>query len=362
MEKYLSILLLVGLVRCQSSTVASSCAATLSSHASPSVAPGYVARLVANDLNTPRGIKFDSQGNLLVVESGTGITALKIKDDGNGCLSSPSRSTVIDDESLNHGIEISPDGGTLYASNSGSAYSWDYNANTQRNTSAPTTLVTGMINSDHTTRTLLLSRSAPGLLLISRGSTSNIDPLASRVGTGHSQIKAFNITDVSSPYDFTDDGLMLGWGLRNDVGMAEHPTTGGIYSVENSVDEMHRNGVDIHQTNPGEELNFLGYLDGTESSNQGRNFGYPECYSAWNVGTIPNFDGKVGQQFAIGNVTARDDEACSEAKRQKPRLVFHPHMAPLDIKFNDEGTVAWVTFHGSWNSDPPVGESLSVYD
>lgn len=33
-----------------------------------------------------------------------------------------------------------------------------------------------------------------------------------------------------------------------------------------------------------------------------------------------------------------------------PRLgiSFDAHMAPLDIKFNTNGTVAWVTMHGSW--------------
>ena len=101
---------------------------------------------------------------------------------------------------------------------------------------------------------------------------------------------------------------------------------------------MTRNGQDIHDTNPAEELNFLGYLNGTQSSNQGRNFGYPECYTAWDVGTIPDFSGVVGQQFAIGDLSAtNNDSMCSEAERQAPRLGFHPHMAPLDILFNDAG-------------------------
>lgn len=345
------------LVKAQTS-VASSCSSTLQSSATPSVAPGYVARLVANNLNTPRGIAFDSEDNLLVVESGSGITALRIRDDGGGCFSSPSRSTVVNDSSLNHGITLSENGNTLYASSPESAYSWDYSASSRSTTSDSTTLVTNMTNSDHTTRTLLLSRSAPGLLVVTRGSTSNIDVLASDISTGHSQIKAFNLTNMTSqPYDFTSDGLLLAWGVRNDVGIDEEPITGGIYSVENSVDEMHRNGVDIHQTNPAEELNFLGYLNGTASPNQGANFGYPECYTAWDVSTIPQFDGKVGEQFVIGNLNGSyDDSLCAPSRRQPPRLPFHPHMAPLDILFNDAGTAAWVSFHGSWDSNPPVGQ------
>lgn len=204
----------------------------------------------------------------------------------------------------------------------------------------------------------MLSKFAPDLMVVCRGSTANIDPIAENIDSGHSEIKAFNLTNMtSSPYKFDSDGWLLGWGLRNDVGIDEHPVTGGLYSVENSVDQMHRNGVDIHDTNPAEELNFLGYLNGTKSSNQGRNFGYPECYTAWNVSTIPQFNGKTGQQFAIGDLSKTNTDAkCSEAHKQKARLPFHPHMAPLDILFNDAGTSAWITFHGSWDSDPPVGK------
>jgi glucose/arabinose dehydrogenase len=158
-----------------------------------------------------------------------------------------------------------------------------------------------MDGSDHTSRTLLLSKKAPGLMVINRGSNSNIDPEASSITTGHSQVKAFNLTNATDgPYDFNTDGLLLGWGLRNDVGMDEEPLHGGIYSVENSADQISRDGVDIHRDNPAEELNFLGYLNGTSSANQGRNFGYPECFTAWNTSAIPRFAGTVGQQFAIG--------------------------------------------------------------
>ena len=112
-----------------------------------------------------------------------------------------------------------------------------------------------MENSDHTTRTLLASQKAPGLLLVSRGSTSNVDLEAESLESGHSQIKAFDTSNMTdNAYDFNRDGLRLGWGLRNSVGVAEHPITGGIYSVENSVDEIMREGKDVHQDNPGEEM------------------------------------------------------------------------------------------------------------
>ncbi|KAK0878337.1 hypothetical protein LTR87_007875 [Friedmanniomyces endolithicus] len=363
---YTAATLLTGAAAASSSTtaVAASCSSTLTaSYAAPSVASGYVARLVANNLTKPRGIKFDSNGALLVVEQDVGITALTLADAGQGCLSVASRKTVINDTTLNHGIELSSDAATLYASSPEAVYSWAYSPQSQTNTLSPKLLVSNMTTSDHTTRTLLLPQHAPGLLVVTRGSTANIDPLAEDITTGHSQIKAFNLTNQTSAYDFDTAGLLLGWGLRNDVGIAEEPLSGGLYSVENSVDQMSRLGVDIHENNPGEEMNFLGFLNGTYSPNQGRNFGYPECYAAWNVSAIPEFNGTVGMQFAIGSLNSTDnDTTCDAANRQAPRLTFQAHMAPLDILFNSEGTAAWVTFHGSWDRTDPVGYKLSVVE
>jgi len=201
--------------------------------------------------------------------------------------------------------------------------------------------------------------------VVTRGSTSNIDFAAASLSSGHSQIKVFNLTNATTtPYDFDADGVRLGWGLRNDVGVAEHPQSGGLYSVENSADQITRMGVDVHQDNPAEEMNFLGYLNGTEYAPQGGNFGYPWCFSAWGVQELPdNGNLSVGSQFAIdassdSNNENRTDAYCAE---QLPaRLVFQAHMAPLDIKFTSDGTEGWVTFHGSWDRTAPVGYKMSV--
>lgn len=92
-----------------------------------------------------------------------------------------------------------------------------------------------------------MSQKEPGMLVISRGSDSNIDLEAETLSSGHSQIRAFNVANLtasSPPYDFTTAGRLLGWGLRNSVGVAEEPLTGGIYSVENSADQIQRAGVE----------------------------------------------------------------------------------------------------------------------
>ncbi|KIW26523.1 uncharacterized protein PV07_09610 [Cladophialophora immunda] len=346
----------------QSSSI---CGPSPSGSINPSLASGYRMQVVATGLSKPRGILLDKAGNLMVVEQGRGvISAHTLNEDSAGCVSLGTSSDITSPLGLNHGIELSGDGKTLYASSSDQVFAWQY-SQSSRTVSNRTVLVTNMAGSDHTTRTLLLSKKAPGLLVVTRGSTSNIDFAAASLSSGHSQIKAFNLTNqTGTPYNFDTSGLRLGWGLRNDVGIAEHPVSGGVFSVENSADQITRMGVDVHQDNPAEEMNFLGYLNGTQYAPQGGNFGYPWCFSAWGVQDLPDNDNlTVGSQFAIdaspdSNNENRTDVYCAE---QLPaRLVFQAHMAPLDIKFNNSGTEAWITFHGSWDRDTPTGYKLSV--
>lgn len=341
----------------------SSCSSTLTPTHSikPSIASGYRAALVATGLTDPRSIEFDSAGNLLVVQAGAGIESLQLQDDGGICVSVKSKKTLVQASALNHGLALSQDGRTLYASSAEAAYSWQYDSAGSTLSNTNMSIVTGMNTDDHTTRTLLLSQKVDNMLLISRGSTSNIDPAAAMLSSGHSQIKAFNLSNITADgYSYDTDGLRLGWGLRNSVGVAEHPTTGGIYSVENSVDQATRDGEDVHEDNPGEEMNYHGFLNGTEYAPQGSNYGYPYCFAAWSPSNLPdNSNLTIGSQFAIGNMNDTiNDTYCAE--QTPPRLTFQAHMAPLDIAFNDSGNEGWVTFHGSWDRTEPSGYKVSL--
>lgn len=53
-----------------------------------------------------------------------------------------------------------------------------------------------------------------------------------------------------------------------------------------------------------------------------------------------------------------NDTFCAE--RTPPRLTFQAHMAPLDLKFNNSATEAWISFHGSWDRSDPVGYKVSM--
>jgi glucose/arabinose dehydrogenase len=220
-----------------------------------------------------------------------------------------------------------------------------------------------MNNGDHITRTLLMSQKQPGILMVSRGSSDNIDEDAGLLSSGRAQIRAFNIsnlTDTSPSYDFSTSGHLLGWGLRNSVGIAEEPQTGGIYSVENSADQVTRNGVDIHEDDPGEEMNFHGYLNGS-TDYQGGNHGYPDCFALWDT-DIPSVGSlEVGDQFTMTPNSTFNDTTCATSK-VPPKLTFQAHMAPLDIIFTPDGSQAFISFHGSWDRSVPVGHKVSIVE
>ena len=240
-------------------------------------------------------------------------------------------------------------------------FSWPYDASDPGSLSSNDrrTLVTNMTNSGHVTRTLLLSKKQPGILLVSRGSDGNEDDGAADLDSGRSQLRSFNLTALSDgddPYDYLD-GDVWGWGLRNSVGVAEDPVHGGIWSVENSVDQLERNGEDVHKDNPGEELNFHGFINGSadggiiEETGEANNYGYPLCYAIWGTENFPDLgDLETGDQFPDEESSDATDESCND-DFVSPRLSFQAHTAPLDILFRNDGSEAFISFHGSckWN-------------
>jgi len=332
-------------------------------YATPVMADGWESRLIVNGLNRPRSILFDTAGALLVVEQRTGITHLRLADGNGTCLSVQEETSLVQDSELNHGLALSNDGRTLYASTADEVYAWEYDPAGPSLSAERRTVVNGMDSGGHTSRTLMMSQKQPGVLVVSRGSDGNIDIETADITSGRSQIKAFdlnNLTADSSPYDYVSQGRLLGWGLRNSVGVAEEPMEGGIYSVENSVDQIERDGVDIHQDNPGEEMNYHGFLNAS-TEDQGGNYGYPYCFALWDTAVPNNENFSVGDQFSADQTSTSNDTFCRE-DRIAPRLTFQAHMAPLDIKFLPNGTKAFVSFHGSWDRSAPVGYKVSSLD
>jgi len=147
-------------------------------------------------------------------------------------------------------------------SSSDAVWSWDYDAAANKLTNQKT-LVTGMDQEGHSSRTILISAKHPELLYVSRGSSGNIDTIAADPASGRSTIKAYNITSVpDGGYDQASQGAMVAYGARNEVGIVED-AAGVLWGVENSADEVVRviNGVrtDVHTNNPAEKLHSCEY-------------------------------------------------------------------------------------------------------
>jgi glucose/arabinose dehydrogenase len=144
---------------------------------------------------------------------------------------------------LNHGIDVSVDGKTLFVSSltEVSSYSYDAAAGT---VGPKQVLLNKMTNGGyHLTRTMIASKKSPGLLVIQRGSDGNVDAGTATIASGRSQVRVFNISALTTsattaPLDYSTSGEVLGWGLRNSVGWGEDPTTGGIVSSVLIIDQL----------------------------------------------------------------------------------------------------------------------------
>ena len=87
----------------------------------PRFVDGIHGTVIYNGLNSPRGLRYDGDGHLLVVEPEKGIAALSENSDG---CSGWTKKALVEDGTLNHGIAIN--GTALYASAPDYVYSWTY--------------------------------------------------------------------------------------------------------------------------------------------------------------------------------------------------------------------------------------------
>jgi glucose/arabinose dehydrogenase len=180
-------------------------------------AKGWKATKVAGGLTQPRGLIFDTANHLLVIQNGLGITAHEIGPDG--CFASSK--TLVTQRNLNHGIVLSQDGKTLFASSATSVFAWNYDPATMTISGDSKVVISGMASNGHVTRTLAIPPKHPNLLIVSHGSNDNFDYPSGDIRTGRSCIKVFDTTKTPADgYDYVTGGYQMGYGLRNEVALA----------------------------------------------------------------------------------------------------------------------------------------------
>ncbi|KAK1593455.1 glucose sorbosone dehydrogenase [Colletotrichum navitas] len=329
------------------------------SYNAPQVAPGWQAQLVATGYKKPRTIHVDSKGALLVLDAAVGVYHVTFKDNGGTCLTVMESRILVNNTRLTHGMALSEDSKTLYASSVDQVLAWAYDAETGTVNAEPAVVIDNMANNDQTTRTLVMSKASRDRLVVSRGVDENFDIDALDASTGHAQVKAFDLSKSGNdPFDFNTDGKLLGWGIRNAVAVAEDPVTGNVWAMDNSIDDMTRNGVDIHDNNPGDELNLLGAV--ADEAEPG-NYGYPRCFAVWDTIIPLNDSLKVGDQFSMEQNSTMNDTRC-HSEYVAPRLTFQSHTSPVFLKFSNDGSQAFMSFRGSFNRPDPVGYALMAVE
>ncbi|KAL1895488.1 hypothetical protein Sste5346_005296 [Sporothrix stenoceras] len=334
----------------------------------PIVGEGWTAQLIASGLTSPRRLLFDSNGSLLVVEAGKGIARLTLTDHGGTCLVVADKTTIVSNTDLNHGLALSTTPSILLASTADVVYGYAYNAASGTVVGSPKTLVEGTGSSgesaDLATRSILLSQKQTLTLVVARGIDSDSDDLAAiDESAGLGVVRVFDLSSLytttstssvipDNPFEFSTASssvsTILGWGIRHAAGLAEHPVTGGIFSTENSVANATYNGVDVHMTNPGDELNYHGTLNSSVSvsSPGGSNYGYPRCFAVANATSLTGSSLSIGDQFSMTQNSTLNDTTCA-ADYTPPTLTFGIHSSPQDLLFSSDGTTAYVALHGS---------------
>ena len=331
-----------------------------SQYGNVTTAAGYQAILRLTNIRGARSLLFDDQGDLVILARGLNgiISAWSSESD------SMNRAVLVNDASLglNHGLALH--NGHIYASSDVSVYRWRYSP--RKNLGAAQIVISGIGGGGsggaplgHATRTLVFS--SDDYLYVSVGSNLNLDPGPDN----RSLVRRVLISNTTSipagGYSF--DSLQL-WasGLRNGVAMA-FDASNTLWEADNGPDQLQRAdlGVDIFNDNPAEELNRL--------DTQGAFYGYPYCWSAWNVTDIAR-----GRQFSWPSTTLDkvvDDNWCLDAANNVPPAgLIEPHASPIGSTFfsNKHGCGStpnslpcsnvgdlFIALHGSWNSNIPKG-------
>ncbi len=267
--------------------------------------PGFSIEILAPIPNA-RMLAFSPGGALVVTSTNPGKVYVIAKGQGEGRV-------LLRGLNKPHGVAFHKGAMYLAMLDRIVRYDWDEQALRASNPRVIASLPDG---GGHDTRTIVFNK---GELYASVGSSCNVcvedDP------------KRATVLEMS---DSGANEQVFARGLRNAVGLAVNPTTGTVWTTENSRDNL---GDDV----PPDEIDDLG--------RNGGDFGWPYCY---------------GDRVPDGAHQAEGEKRC--ASTVPPVAALQAHSAPLGLAFY-EGTSfppgyrnnLFVAYHGSWNRSVPTG-------
>jgi glucose/arabinose dehydrogenase len=305
--------------------------------AEPQVPEGFAVAEFASGMNRPRVIEIAPNGDVFVVDSGSGeVNVFRMADDGSVARKEVFASGFDQPYGLAFHPADNPE--YVYVANTGSVVRYAYKAGDMTASGDAETIVPELPVGHHWTRDIAFSPDGR-TMYVAVGSGSN-------VGEGTMEGEAPEGFIESNPLGATWGGeerraevlaydpdgrneRIFATGLRNCSGMTVQPETGELWCVVNERDGL---GNDLPP-------------DYATHVEEGAFYGWPWYYIGDNED--PRLEGVRAD--LVGKVTV-------------PDILFQPHSAPLGITFYDGSAYpadyqgdAFVALHGSWNRDHRTG-------
>jgi glucose/arabinose dehydrogenase len=312
---------------------------------------------VALDQAGLRQITFAQNGDLLgALRSGSVVRYRDVDDDGR-FAGDEEVVTIADTGGNGNNVHLDEATGFLYAGSEQGVVRFAYSADVDALGEPEPVVVNQPSDGTHPYHTVHVY---DGMLYVHSGSENNaVAPAAPAVDTNRAVLKRFDLNAFTpgEPFDWSTGEVVVS-GIRNMVGFTRD-ADGRMFGVVNGIDDLSYDGQDIHLDNPGDDVIRI---------EQGASHGYPYCFTAQRV---EGADGMVspGTQLAsavTGLDNPHDDAWCAE-NAALPVSFMPAHSAPLDIAFHPGAAVpaglpealrsggAFITQHGSWNTQPSVG-------
>jgi glucose/arabinose dehydrogenase len=318
--------------------------------------PGFCAAVFADEIGVARHLVVTPTGDVYVAlenaetssanstrvtgEAGRGgIMALR---DTNADGRADVRFRLID--ASHSGMALQPP--WLYSSSPTTVLRYRLDSTSLTRIGVPDTIVTGMPDGGHSSRSLALDDS--GNIFVNVGSESNacysgqgLDPcpeLDERAGIWR--------YDAARLHQAHDVSHRFATGIRNAVGLAWNPALHALYATQHGRDDLHNiypklYSVEKSNDTPSEELLKVG---------SGDDYGWPYCYH----------DRVLRRRVLAPEYGGDANKAGRCADKKLPVAAFPGHWGPDGLLFY-RGTQfparyrdgVFITFHGSWNRNGP---------